>query len=42
MNQGSEALEATLREKGFRVIALDMSEFLKSGGSSKCLTLRIA
>jgi len=31
--------EADLKELGFNTIALDMSEFLKSGGGVKCLTL---
>lgn len=40
-NQSSERLIDVMREKGFQVIPLDMSEFLKSGGSTKCLTLRL-
>lgn len=41
-NQGSDQLAARLKEKGFNVIQVDLSEFLKAGGSAKCLTLRIA
>lgn len=41
-NQGSDRLAEVLVYKGFEVIQVDLSEFLKAGGSSKCLTLRIA
>ena len=41
-NQGSSALADELKQRGFNVIQIDLSEFLKSGGSSKCLTLRVA
>lgn len=41
-NQGSPRITEALRAKGLNVIELDLSEFLKSGGSAKCLTLRIA
>lgn len=40
-NQGSSALTSALEARGFKVIQVDLSEFLKSGGSSKCLTLRL-
>ena len=30
-----------LKEKGFNHIQVDMSEFMKAGGASKCLTLKI-
>lgn len=40
-NQGSPNLTDALTERGFTVIPVDLSEFLKAGGSSKCLTLRI-
>lgn len=40
-NQGSTQLADTLKARGFNVIQVDLSEFLKAGGSSKCLTLRI-
>ncbi len=41
-NQGSHRLADELQQRGFQVIQVDLSEFLKSGGSSKCLTLRVA
>ncbi|MBX2859607.1 MAG: hypothetical protein KTR14_00100 [Vampirovibrio sp.] len=41
LNQGSPRLEEELKAKGFQVVPVDMSEFIKSGGSAKCLTLRI-
>ncbi|MGE0199937.1 MAG: dimethylarginine dimethylaminohydrolase family protein [Candidatus Melainabacteria bacterium] len=41
LNQGSTAVETALSDRGFRVIPLDMSEFIKAGGSAKCLTLRL-
>lgn len=41
LNQGSTQLIDTLRERGFNVVPVDVSEFIKSGGSTKCLTLRV-
>jgi len=41
-NKGSDRLAKVLSDRRFKVIQLDMSEFLKSGGSTKCLTLRVA
>jgi N-dimethylarginine dimethylaminohydrolase len=41
LNQGNSQTVAQLKARGFTVIELDMSEFLKSGGSAKCCTLRI-
>jgi N-dimethylarginine dimethylaminohydrolase len=41
-NEGSHALADELKQRGFRVIQVNLSEFLKSGGSAKCLTLRVA
>ena len=38
---GRPKLAATLEEAGFAVRPLGFSEFIKSGGSAKCLTLRI-
>jgi N-dimethylarginine dimethylaminohydrolase len=35
------SLAARVRERGFRVTTLDLSEFLKSGGGIKCCTLEI-
>lgn len=40
-NQGSPELTKDLQDRGFQVLSVDLSEFLKAGGSSKCLTLRI-
>ncbi len=37
----SEPLKARLMLAGFRVHEIDLSEFLKSGGSAKCLTLKL-
>lgn len=41
-NEGSHELADTLKSKGFQVVQVNLSEFLKSGGSAKCLTLRVA
>jgi N-dimethylarginine dimethylaminohydrolase len=41
-NEGSHRLADELKQRGFQVIQVNLSEFLKSGGSSKCLTLRVA
>jgi N-dimethylarginine dimethylaminohydrolase len=41
LNQGAPKLADTLEQAGFAVRPLDFSEFIKSGGSAKCLTLRI-
>ena len=41
MNQGSARLVEALRRRGFQVVEVDLSEFLKAGGSAKCLTLRL-
>jgi lysine-ketoglutarate reductase/saccharopine dehydrogenase-like protein (TIGR00300 family) len=41
MNQASEKLQQSLRERGFTVIETPLSEFLKAGGAAKCLTLRV-
>jgi N-dimethylarginine dimethylaminohydrolase len=32
---------AGLREWGYNPIAVELDEFIKSGGSAKCLTLRL-
>jgi len=40
-HEGSPYLTGMLKERGFHVIPVDLSEFLKSGGSAKCLTLRV-
>ena len=37
----SERLRRALSRRGFRVHPVDLSEFLKAGGSAKCLVLRL-
>ncbi|HEU0187515.1 MAG TPA: arginine deiminase-related protein, partial [Gallionellaceae bacterium] len=39
--RASPALKATLAARGYNVIEVDVSEFMKSGGSCKCLTLAL-
>ncbi len=41
MNDPTPRLRAVLESHGFSVLASPLSEFIKSGGSAKCLTLRI-
>jgi N-dimethylarginine dimethylaminohydrolase len=41
LNQGAPALAANLEQRGFEVRPLEFSEFIKSGGSAKCLTFRV-
>jgi arginine dihydrolase len=41
VNAGSDGLAAGLRNWGYDVIFLELDEFLKAGGSAKCLTLRL-
>ncbi len=41
LNEGAPKLAAALETLGFNVRPLEFSEFIKSGGSAKCLTLRI-
>ena len=41
LNDGAPKLAEDLRERGFGVRPLGFSEFIKSGGSAKCLTLRV-
>ncbi len=40
--QGAPKLAKQLTDLGMKVFANDMSEYIKSGGSCKCLTLRIS
>jgi len=40
-NSGCEQLGAALCEWGYQPIAVELDEFLKAGGSAKCLTLRL-
>lgn len=41
LNQGASRLQASLKDAGFSVHPLPLTEFIKSGGSAKCLTLRL-
>ena len=41
LNSGCDALAAALSERGYTVHETDLSEFLKSGGSAKCLVLAL-
>lgn len=41
MHKASAELRAILKQRGLAVIEADVSEFLKSGGACKCLTLEI-
>lgn len=41
LNTPSPRLQGELEARGFTVVGLAMDEFLKSGGSCKCLTLRV-
>ncbi len=41
LNAGCERLAAGLKDWGFTTVAVELDEFLKSGGSAKCLTLRL-
>ena len=41
LNAGCEGLAQGLRAWGYSVVAVELGEFIKSGGSAKCLTLRL-
>jgi N-dimethylarginine dimethylaminohydrolase len=41
MYRASAELKSALKQRGFEIIEADVSEFLKSGGACKCLTLEI-
>ena len=41
LNKASDALKSRLLVAGFKVNEIDLSEFLKAGGSAKCLTLKL-
>jgi N-dimethylarginine dimethylaminohydrolase len=41
LNAGCQKLSADLEAQGYRAIAVELDEFIKSGGSAKCLTLRL-
>jgi N-dimethylarginine dimethylaminohydrolase len=40
-NTGCDVLHATLAARGYQPIATPLDEFVKAGGSAKCLTLRL-
>jgi N-dimethylarginine dimethylaminohydrolase len=40
-NTGCDRLHAALAERGYEPIAAPLGEFVKAGGSAKCLTLRL-
>ena len=41
LNKASDPLKARLMLAGFKVVESEVSEFLKAGGSTKCLTLNL-
>jgi N-dimethylarginine dimethylaminohydrolase len=41
VNRASPAFVKALGAKGFEVVQTPLSEFMKAGGSAKCLTLRL-
>lgn len=41
-NTGCDDLKEPLARRGFRLRMVDLAEFMKSGGSAKCLTLRLS
>jgi N-dimethylarginine dimethylaminohydrolase len=41
LNSGCPKLAAGLEHWGYRTVAVELDEFLKAGGSAKCLTLRL-
>jgi len=41
LNTGCPKLEQDLAARGYQTHATDLSEFIKAGGSAKCLTLRL-
>jgi N-dimethylarginine dimethylaminohydrolase len=41
INTGCDMLKAGLESRGYRVLTCELDEFLKAGGSAKCLTLRL-
>lgn len=40
-NTGCDDLEPPLADRGYKLRMVELSEFVKSGGSAKCLTLRL-
>ena len=41
MNRVSSSLKSDLAKAAFEVIEVPLTEFLKAGGSAKCLTLKL-
>jgi N-dimethylarginine dimethylaminohydrolase len=41
LHDASRKLRARLHDAGYRVLATGLSEFMKAGGSAKCLTLKL-
>jgi N-dimethylarginine dimethylaminohydrolase len=41
LNTGCPRLEASLRDAGYEPHVTELDEFIKAGGSAKCLTLRL-
>lgn len=41
MNTGCLQLEADLQQRGYQTLSTPLDEFIKAGGSAKCLTLRL-
>jgi N-dimethylarginine dimethylaminohydrolase len=41
LNDGAPKLARALVQSGYEVRTLRLTEFIKSGGSAKCLTLRL-
>ena len=41
LNTGCPQLEIALKERGYNPHSTDLGEFIKAGGSAKCLTLRL-
>src|SRR6185437_15199040 len=42
LNKVSMELSDQLKSKGFRVIEVALSEFMKAGGAAKCLAMRLS
>jgi N-dimethylarginine dimethylaminohydrolase len=41
LNEGAPKLAMALERHGYRAIPLKLTEFIKAGGSAKCLTFRL-
>jgi N-dimethylarginine dimethylaminohydrolase len=41
LNSGCDKLATDLRSLGYETVSVELDEFIKSGGSAKCLTLRL-